>query len=112
MATFAVYKGKGEVIDYTNSTDEIILAGQLVTVGEAIGVAGADIPVGETGTLSIEGLYEIPKDTGEIKAGERVCLKDGKAKKHEAGDSDCAWLGHAAAPAKADDVVVLVKINV
>lgn len=109
----AIYWQKGETIDFLNETEETIEAGEVVSFGEAVGVVGADIPPKTVGSLHIEGVYKIPKAEGEIKNGERVCLKDGKAQKHTAeSDKDCAWLGHAVAKAEANDAFVLVKINV
>lgn len=111
--TKATYWQRGETIDYLNETEKTIEAGELVSFGEAVGVAGEDILPNTVGGLHIEGVYKIPKGEGEIENGVRVCLKDGKAKKHEAeGDEGCAWLGHAVAKAAATDEFVLVKINV
>ena len=102
--TKATYWQRGETIDFLNETEKTI---------EAVGVAGEDIPPKAVGGLHIEGVYKIPKAEGEIDNGVRVCLKDGKAKKHNAeGDEGCAWLGHAVAKAAAEDEFVLVKINV
>lgn len=111
--TKATYWQRGETIDFLNETEKTIEAGELVSFGEAVGVAGEDIPPKAVGGLHIEGVYKIPKAEGEIDNGVRVCLKDGKAKKHDAeGDEGCAWLGHAVAKAAAEDEFVLVKINV
>lgn len=111
--TKAIYWQRGETIDFLNETEKTIEAGELVSFGEAIGVAGEDIPPKAVGGLHIEGVYKIPKAEGVIENGARVCLKDGKAQKHDAGsDEGCAWLGHAVAKAAAEDEIVLVKINV
>ncbi len=113
VKTKAIYWQRGENIDFLNETDETIEAGQLVPFGEAIGVAGEDIPAKAVGSLHLEGVYKIPKAEGEIDNGVRVCLKDGKAQKHTAGsDEGCAWLGHTVAKAKSEDEYALVKINV
>ena len=109
----ATYWQRGESIDFLNETDETIEAGEAVSFGEAVGIAGMDIPPHTVGSLHIEGVYKFPKAAGEIGNGDRVCLKDGKAQKHDAGShEDCAWLGHAVAKAASEDEIVLVKINV
>lgn len=109
----AIYWQRGEAIDYLNETDRTIEAGELVSFGEMVGVAGADIPPKTVGTLHIEGVFKIPKAKAAIENGVRVCLKDGKAQKHEDGSEDgCVLLGRAVAKAEAEDPEVLVKINV
>lgn len=61
MAT-ANYYQRGESLDYTNSGDSKINAGTIILFGSKIGVAGCDIAPGETGSLHVEGVFELPKD--------------------------------------------------
>ena len=105
----AAYWQRGEAIDFTNSTGEKIEANQIVTVGALIGIAGTDIADGETGTLHIEGVFEMPKkESEEIEAGAVVCFKEGAVEKFADGETPA---GVAVAKAEAADAVVLVKIN-
>ena len=76
----ATYIQKGDVIDYTNGTAAKINAGDIVAIGNRIGIAGTDIAVGAVGTLVLEGVFEIPKATGAITVGAELYLDgDGKA---------------------------------
>lgn len=112
MSTKASYWQRGDTIDYKNETEEIIEAGQIIELGDAIGVAGTVIPVGEVGSAHIVGVYSIPKESEEIPLGKVVYLKkeSGKATLTK-GESDIR-LGHSIAKAAAEDTEVLVKINV
>ena len=69
----AKYWHKGAVIDYVNETAETIEANTIVALGTSrIGVAGTDIPAGETGTLVMEGVFKIPKGDAALTAGAAV----------------------------------------
>lgn len=62
----------GKVLDYTNSTGAKILGGSLVIFGVLIGVAVADIEIGETGAVELHGVFEFTKATGAISQGAKV----------------------------------------
>lgn len=68
----AAYWQRGEALDYVNRTEETIEAGSVIAFGDRVGVAGADIPPGETGSLHVEGVFEVPKGEGAIEAGTDV----------------------------------------
>lgn len=54
----------GRVLDYVNGGASTITSGSVVVVGAVIGVALADIPVGATGSVQVEGVFTLPKKTG------------------------------------------------
>lgn len=58
------YKQPGVVIDYTAGAD--ISSGDVVKMGNILGVALADIANGETGSVQIEGVFELPKVSGAV----------------------------------------------
>lgn len=58
------YVSPGEVITYTNSTGSDIVSGELVAVGNVIGVALGDIANGATGEVAIEGIHNVLKKSG------------------------------------------------
>lgn len=66
----AKYWQRGEAIDYT-ATDALA-NGDVVDLATRIGVAGDDIPAGETGTVHIVGVFEIPKATGAVTVGQAL----------------------------------------
>lgn len=72
----ASYWQRGESLDYVNSGDTKINAGTVILYGSKIGIAGCDIPAGGTGSIHVEGVFEMPKDYGEsgkaLTAGQAV----------------------------------------
>lgn len=110
--TQATYWQRGETIDYTNAGDPIA-AGQIIKLGDAVGVAASPIGTNETGSVHIEGVFRVPKvEQEKIELGVVVYLKEeeGKATKTKAGSDP--RLGHSIAEAAETDADVLVKINV
>ena len=61
----AEYWQRGEVIDFTNSTETKIDANEIVVFGKRLGVAGTPIEPGETGSLHVFGVFEMPKSSTE-----------------------------------------------
>ena len=66
------YVSDGGVILYSNS-GSAISSGDVVVVGEQIGVALVDIANGATGSVQIDGVFSLPKVSGAVIAqGESV----------------------------------------
>lgn len=105
----AKYWQRGEAIDYT-ATDALA-NGDVVDLATRIGVAGDDIPAGETGTVHIVGVFEIPKATGAVTVGQALYW-DKAAKKITTDDTESANTpaGWAVAAAGSSDATVLVKL--
>ena len=103
----AKYWQRGEAIDYT-ATDALA-NGDVVDLATRIGVA--DIPAGETGTVHIVGVFEIPKATGAVTVGQALYW-DKAAKKITTDDAESANTpaGWAVAAAGSSDATVLVKL--
>lgn len=70
----ATYWQKGQNIDYINSTDKAISAGDIISLKTRIGVAGTDIPTGAVGSVATEGVFILPHSTSgtEITLGAAV----------------------------------------
>lgn len=62
MATNYVFSG--DVVDYTAGSN--ISAGAVVVIGQQIGVALVDIASGDTGTVGLCGVFEVPKVAGAV----------------------------------------------
>ena len=105
----AKYWQRGEAIDYT-ATDALA-NGDVVDLATRIGVAGDDIPAGETGTIHIVGVFEIPKATGAVTVGQALYW-DKAAKNITTDDAESANApaGWAVAEAGSSDATVLVKL--
>nr|DAP77904.1 MAG TPA: protein of unknown function DUF2190 [Caudoviricetes sp.] len=73
MANKGSYVNTGNTINYTNDTNSKIEAGSVVKIGDMVGIAACDIDVKSLGAVSISGVYDITKKTGEaIEAGKLV----------------------------------------
>lgn len=69
----AEYWQRGETLDYKNTGTETIEANTVIIFGNHIGVAGTDILPGETGSIHVAGVFEIPKTaSGAIDMGTDV----------------------------------------
>lgn len=104
----ATYWQRGESLDYKNGTDVVIEENTIIAIGTRVGVVGTYINPGETGSLHVCGVYEMPKtDAEEIELGAAVYF-DGAKITATAGSNTPA--GYAVAKAEAADTVVLVKL--
>lgn len=67
----ANYVQPGDVIDHVAAAN--ITSGQVVKIGQILGVALADIASGATGSVAVRGVFTVPKVSGAvIAAGESL----------------------------------------
>lgn len=68
------YESDGNVIQWTNGTGSAVASGQVVKVGNLIGVALVALAIGETGSVAVEGVFSgVPKVSGAVFAqGEKL----------------------------------------
>ena len=59
------YVQNGEVLAYTNA-GSAIASGDVVVIGNIMGVAMTDIATDETGSVAIEGVFVLPKVEGAV----------------------------------------------
>ena len=106
----ARYWQRGETLDYTAT--EAVTNGQVVSLGNRIGVAGNDIPAGETGAVHGVGVFEIPKATGAVTVGQALYWDKAAENITTAAGSSPANTpaGWAVAAAGSSDATVLVKL--
>ncbi|MAM87562.1 MAG: recombinase RecA [unclassified Hahellaceae] len=65
------YKHPGCVFDHVAASD--IASGDVVIMGQTIGVAITDIATGDTGAVQVDGVFEVPKVSAAVIAqGESV----------------------------------------
>jgi predicted RecA/RadA family phage recombinase len=60
------YVSEGATIDYANGTGSDIAADDVVKVSGVLGVALADIPDGESGSVRIKGIFRLPKVSAAV----------------------------------------------
>lgn len=98
---------KGDALDYYNTGDAAIAAGDVITLVTRIGVAGTDIEVGKKGSVNVTGVFALPKtDTAEIAQGTAVYW-DGSGITATEGDTPA---GYAAETSAADAATIEVKL--
>lgn len=59
----ATYRSEGFSIDYTPTSN--VTAGDIVDLGQMVGIAAHDIPANVKGSLQTRGVYDVTKFTGE-----------------------------------------------
>lgn len=106
----AKYWQRGEALDYT-AADAAVANGQVVSLGNRIGVAGDDIPEGETGTLHVMGVFEMEKDTTVSVTMGASLYYDESAQKITTDPSGNVPAGYAAADAAQSATTALVNIG-
>lgn len=113
----ATYWQRGETLDFTNDAVGAtkIDANTIVDLGGLVGVAGTDIAVGETGSLHVSGVYEMPKtSTNAITQGKKVYWDgSGITEASDNGGSPATPYtpaGYAALAAGATATKILVKL--
>lgn len=106
---------EGKVLDYTAAS--AVKSGDVIAMGQLLGVALDDIAAGETGPVQVDGVWELPKlSTAVINQGESVNW-DASANEFDANSAtpaagDLTGGCVAAADAANGDAVVWVKLNV
>ena len=104
------YIQAGDSIDYKNTGSDKILAGDIVTIGTHVGVAGCDIASGAVGTLHLTGVYEAPKLTTEAVAVGDVLYLNGDGEATKTKGSLTVVMGYAVAAAAEAAAVVRVRL--
>ena len=109
----ATFVQKGDAIDYTPVAD--VAAGAVIVVGDLVGVAKQAILADKLGSLSLVGVFEVPKLIGdglEITVGS-VCYWD--ATNQEATESNGGGankrMGHCARYAGDTEETVRVRFS-
>ena len=105
----ARYVQRGESIDFTPAAD--VAAGDIVKVGNLVGVAKLDIRAGELGALALCGVYEIATNGSAVEAGAVVFVDPATGKVCAEGASGAVKFGHAVAAAAAADALVHVRLE-
>lgn len=106
----ATFWQKGDAIDYTNATANLIPANTVIAIGTHVGVAGTDIAPGDTGTLIVSGVWKLPKNGSEaIAAGTDVYYSSAEDAVTATSTNNVAC-GYAIAAAAATDTSVLVRL--
>lgn len=60
------YVQEGNVINWTNNTAAAVASGDVVVIGQIIGIALVAIAIDAAGSVALEGVYTVPKVTGAV----------------------------------------------
>ncbi|WP_280190351.1 DUF2190 family protein [Delftia sp. PS-11] len=106
----------GKVLDYVNTTGELIKSGSVVVVGALLGVALVDIVPGHVGSVAIDGVFALPKVAGTaVGQGVAVVFKANSKAFTVGGALAAGDVSGAAAvafiAAAAADTVIAVKLT-
>jgi predicted RecA/RadA family phage recombinase len=104
------YVSEGDVLDYTN-TGALIPSGAVVVMGKRIGVALADIPTNSTGSVSMTGVWTLPRLTTDDTTQGEVLYWDAANNRVTEAAGALPVAGYAAAAAGVNATTVRVKIN-
>lgn len=104
----ARYVQRGESIDYIPSV--AVAAGDVVIIGNLVGIAKMDIPANTLGALAIIGVFDIAKAAGEIAAGAALYW-DAENKQATATAGANKYLGKSIAAAANADTTVRCKLS-
>ena len=105
----AVFYQDGKRIDIVQSND--IEPGDVVLIGELIGVQTHQIKKDEKGSVAVSGVFQVEKKSGfAFTEGQKVYW-DNTAKQATSTASGNTLMGLTVAEAGASDSTVLVKIN-
>lgn len=106
----ANFWNKGEIIDYKNTGNTMIDAGEIVKLNNArIGIAGCPINPDEIGSVHVTGVWEIKKVESEaIGLGANVYYTDTGITATAGSNIPAGW---CIRQAKAEDKTILVKVG-
>jgi predicted RecA/RadA family phage recombinase len=107
----STYIHKGDSIDYTPAAD--VAAGTVVVQGDLVGIAKLDIPADTLGSLSVTGIYDVPKIGGPgmaITTGTKLYW-DSANKYATTIEIEGKYMGKAVADAGDNDATVRVKLT-
>ncbi len=100
----------GKSMQWANNTEKDVLSGDIAVVEDTVGVAVVDILVGETGTVALEGVWELPAVNSAIAQGKTLYVGDsGKLTATKGANSKYA--GVCFYPKDAGGTTVTVKLG-
>ena len=105
------YIQEGKHLDYDNDTGSDIESGDLVVIGQRVGVALVDIDDGDAGAVAVEGVFEVDKEASlAVTQGDLLYCNEtgGELDKTETSQT---LAGYAFADAAASASTVKVKLN-
>lgn len=100
------YIQRGEVMTFIAAAD--VNGGDLVKVGELVGVVAYSAKAGEESEASLKGVYEVPKAAGALSQGAKLYFSD--ANDNVSGTNTDTFAGYAFKSALAGDATVQILL--
>ena len=106
------FVNEGEGVVYQNSGAGIINSGSVVVMDAIVGISLGDIPVGQSGTVRIIGVWKLPKDTATaMDVGKAVFWNTVDKKIVGTSGANAVLAGIVTSGVSAGATTVNVKIN-
>ncbi len=105
------YIQEGKTLTYSNATGSAIAAGDLVIVGQRVGVALVDIADGASGAVAVEGVYEVAKEASLSVSQGDLLYCDATSGELDKTETDHTLAGYAFADSASSETTVKVKLN-
>lgn len=103
---------QGKTIDYI-VVDAGVTSGEIVLVGDIAGVAVTNGDIGDTITLAVEGVFELPKGTAAIAQGKKAFVNVTDGVKTIVGTATGnTFVGYVWAATSAGDSTVAIKLSI
>ena len=104
------YVQEGEVLDYT-AGGAAILSGAVVVMGARVGIALAEIPALQVGSVAVTGVWELKKAAADVVAQGALLYWDADDFQLTTVAAGNTLAGYAAAPAAGGTTSARIKIN-
>ena len=102
----AIFVHDGLAIDYTPTVN--VAAGEIVALGNLVGIARVDIPANTLGALAVVGVFDVSKGASAFAAGDAVYFDSATKTAVSEGD---LYLGRAVRAATEAETVVRVRLE-
>lgn len=104
----AFYRSSGENIPFTATADQ--QSGDVLVIGDLVGIVNAPVSSGETGSLAVEGLFDLPTGGAVISACSEVFWDDTNKVITETS-TDNTKVGYLCKAVGASDTIGRVKLS-
>ena len=108
----AIFIQRSDTIDYTPPAD--VPVGSVTVLNDTIGINRTALQANQLGSLAIDGIFELDKNTGAnqaIEQGKNVFWDTVNLRVRKSNNADSVLMGKAATSAGDDDSRVRVSIN-
>ena len=109
------YQQTGNKIEWSNDTGADVTSGQMIAIGDTVGIASVNIENGQSGTVSLRGVYnQIPKKTHATDEAFTLMQSvyfDGTAKKLTNTQAGNIFAGYAWQTAASDAGTATIKLH-